>query len=105
MIAPQPVPFASAEEAWLWTCRALKRRRGDDVPQASGPARPCGPEDVLRVVDTLYRRRRIDAGHAQVMRYWAERGSAPPSDTGNGRLWQQAMDRLTPHLRDRGIIA
>jgi hypothetical protein len=71
-------------------------------------ARPCEPDDVVRCLDTLYRRRRIDLVHARILRIWGERGIAPnPGYTGercDARLWREAIDRLEWPLRVKGIV-
>lgn len=114
--APRPVhartvPFRSAEEAWFWTMSALvARREGARYVANQGVApRPCEPDDVIRCLDTLYRRRRIDLLHARVLRIWGERGTRPNSDYASERsdfqLWREALGRLEWLLRVKGIVA
>ena len=103
-------PFRSAEEAWFWTMKALMARRDGARYTANRGLvpRPCVPDDVVRCLDTLYRRRRIDLVHARILRIWGERGIAPnPSYTGercDARLWREAIDRLEWPLRVKGIV-
>jgi hypothetical protein len=102
------IPFADAVEAWFWTMRALVARRdgarrlgdGDDV------RRPCVPDDVIKALDTLYRRRRIDLVHARVLRIWGERQQEPDPTRhrGDWANWREAMTRLAFPLRERGIV-
>ncbi|WP_244560897.1 hypothetical protein [Azospirillum oryzae] len=49
-------PFAGAEEAWFWAVQAHDAKAaGARVVAGCGQvARPCEPQDVLRVVDRLY---------------------------------------------------
>ncbi|MFL1463134.1 hypothetical protein ACI6QG_13075 [Roseococcus sp. DSY-14] len=107
----QAVPFASAEEAWIWTMAALvARREGARITAGKGlVARPCEPDDVLKCLDRLYRQRRIEIAHARIMRIWGERGAAPDprhlSERGDSRLWREAMNRLEWPLRVKGIVA
>ncbi len=107
----QAVPFASAEEAWIWTMAALVARRdGARITAGKGLVnRPCEPDDVLKCLDRLYRQRRIEIAHARIMRIWGERGTAPnpryPSERGDARLWREAMNRLEWPLRVKGIVA
>ncbi len=102
-------PFRSAEQAWLWTMAALAARR-DGTSRSSGGSipRPCDPDDVIRCLDQLYQRRRIDLAHARVLRNWGERGTAPdmryPAERAEARLWGEAMERLEWPLRVRGIL-
>jgi hypothetical protein len=104
-------PFASAEEAWFWTMSALVARR-DGARLSAGKGnvqRPCEPDDVVKCLDRLYRQRRVELGHARIMRIWGERGTAPsplvPSERGDLRLWREAMDALDFPLRAKGIVA
>jgi hypothetical protein len=101
-------PFRSVEEAWFWTMASLMARRRD-CSHCRPPARVCVPEDVLRCLDTLYRRRRIDLTHVRIMRIWGERG-VPPNparvqDRCDWRLWREALGRLDWPLRVRGLVA
>jgi len=104
-------PFRSAEEAWFWTMAALiARRDGARYTANNGRVgRPCEPDDVVKCLDTLYRRRRIDLVHARIMRIWGERQTAPnPSYAGercDWRVWREALDRLEWPLRVKGIVA
>ena len=101
-------PFHSAEQAWFWTMGALVARR--EGSHGSGPrtARPCDPDDVVKCLDQLYRRRRVDLVHARILRIWGERGVAPnpayPLERGDWRLWREALDRLEWPLRVKGIV-
>ncbi len=71
-------------------------------------ARPCDPDDILKCLDQLYRRRRIDLVHARVMRIWGERGMAPSPtyarEQRNAGIWREAMERLEWPLRVKGIV-
>lgn len=104
-------PFRSAEEAWFWTLAALTaRREGARYTANRGLVRrPCDPDDVVKCLDTLYRRRRIDLVHARILRIWGERQMPPnPAFAGersDWRLWQEALGRLEWPLRIKGIVA
>ena len=112
-LKPQPrtQPFRSAEEAWLWTMAALKARRdGARYTANRGTfSRPCEPDDVVRALDALYRRRRIDLVHARILRNWGERQTPPnpayATERCDFRLWREALDRLEWPLRVKGIVA
>ena len=104
-------PFASAEEAWFWFARCAKARR-DGARFAGGPAswqRPCDPDDIRRTVLALYRRRAIGKIHvATLVRFGtAER---PPDMRREDEYafvapWDEALDRLAPPLKSKGIVA
>ena len=104
-------PFRCAEEAWFWTMTALVARRNGTKPTAGQGAtrRPCEPDDVVKCLDTLYRRRRIDLVHARILRIWGERQAEPnpanPRERCDWRLWREAMERLEWLLRMQGIVA
>jgi hypothetical protein len=103
-------PFRSAEEAWFWTMAALMaRREGARFTANKGRvSRPCEPDDVVKCLDVLYRRRRIDLVHARILRTWGERQAAPnPAlefQRCDWRLWREALDRLEWPLRVKGIV-
>jgi hypothetical protein len=103
-------PFRDAEEAWLWTMAALiARREGARYAANQGKVvRPCEPDDVVKCLDALYRRRRIDLVHARILRIWGERQASPnpaiASERCDWRLWREALDRLEWPLRVKGIV-
>jgi hypothetical protein len=103
-------PFRGVEDAWFWTMAALMARRdGARFTATNGlVARPCEPDDVVKCLDMLYRRRRIGLAHARIMRIWGERQTAPnPAYAGERcdcRLWREALDRLEWPLRIKGIV-
>jgi hypothetical protein len=69
----------------------------------------CTPAEVVKCLDTLYRRRRIDLHHVRVLRLWGHRGRAPdaanPMEKADWRTWREALDRLDWPLRSLGIIS
>ncbi len=105
---PPPEKFRDAEHAWFWTMGALVARREGANRAGSGTPRPCEPDDVLKCLDTLYRRRRIDLVHARILRIWGERQMAPNpahvGERGDHRVWREAMERLEWPLRVKGIV-
>jgi hypothetical protein len=107
---PITQPFRNADEAWFWTMAALRARRdGARYTANQGRVqRPCEPDDVVKCLDTLYRRRRIDLVHARILRIWGERQCAPnpahASERSDWRLWREALDRLEWPLRVKGIV-
>lgn len=109
--ALSPEPFRNAEEAWHWTMAALVARRDGARCRAGLGAkpRPCEPDDVVKCLDQLYRRRRIDLVHARVLRIWGERQSAPnpahATERCDWRIWREALERLEWPLRVKGIVA
>jgi hypothetical protein len=105
---PGQEAFPSVEEAWFWTIGAMRARHEGARGHGAIVARPCEPDDILRCLDRLYRNRRIDLSHARVLRIWGERRSAPEhrrAGCQDMQLWREAMDRLGPILRQKGIVA
>jgi hypothetical protein len=106
--APAGEPFRSAEQAWLWTMAALRARREGSGGGGGTTRRPCDPDDVVKCLDTLYRRRRIDLTHARVLRVWGERQIAPnpayAAERTEWKLWREALERLEWPLRVKGIV-
>ncbi len=103
-------PFDSVEAAWFWTMTALTARR-DGARSTAGLGkveRPCEPDDVVKCIDQLYRRRRIELLHVRVLRIWGERLSVPnplyAGERSDARLWREAISRLEWPLRMKGII-
>jgi hypothetical protein len=70
--------------------------------------RPREPDDVVKCLDGLYRRRRIDLVHARILRIWGERQASPnpafPVERCDWRLWREALERLEWPLRAKGIV-
>jgi hypothetical protein len=108
---PNAQPFDNAESAWLWTMAALiARREGARYTANKGLiTRPCDPDDVVKCLDGLYRRSRINLAHARILRIWGERQIAPSTavaaERNDHRLWSEALERLAWPLRIKGIIA
>ena len=100
-------PFATAAEAWFWTCRALEARR-EGTGGGFGVPRPCTPDDVPRWLDQLYRAKKITLEQARVLRRFGDADQAPdPGCAGEARaakLWAEAMRALAPLLRRAGVV-
>lgn len=103
--------FENAESAWFWFLAAQKAR-ADGARFTAGQAavpRPCEPIDILKVVDTLYRRRRLLMDHIQVLRHYGLRMCPPdrrrPKEARAYRLWQEALDRIEAVLVEKRIVA
>lgn len=106
----RPASFPDAQSAWLWTMAAMVARR-EASPRGvdgSGPPRTALPDDIVRCLDHLYRRRRIDLLHARILRRWGERGRRPNPGCARERcdaaIWDEAMERLQWPLRLKGIV-
>jgi hypothetical protein len=103
-------PFSSPAAAWFWAMRGLQARRDGAAWGVSNKA-PAGAEidDVVKVLDRLYRQRRITLEHARILRIYGERGTAPnesaTAERNDARLWREAMERMELPLQCKGIVA
>lgn len=104
-------PFDSAEEAWFWLHRAAMARaegaRLSGDPLAA--ARPCDPDDIVRVTRRLARAGRLTPDHLGALTRHGRRLTPPdarlPEEAADARLWSEALDRLSDPLRTKGIVA
>lgn len=103
-------PFSSTEEAWFWFVQAqLAKESGARIKMGQSPMpRPCEPIDVLRVLDRLYRQRRLLIDHIHVLKHYGLRQMAPDperiKEVRASVLWQEAMLRMAPVLIRKGIV-
>jgi hypothetical protein len=105
------VPFESVEEVWFWFITAQQARNdGARYVEGAGSIRqPCEPIDILKVLDSLYRKRRFLRDHLLVLRHYGRRCMAPdPRRVKEKRahhLWCEAFELIGPVLQEKGIIA
>ncbi len=103
-------PFVSAQEAWFWFI-AAQQAKNDGARYVAGAglyARPCEPLDILKVLDRLYRNRRLLRDHLLVLRHYGRR-HLPPDPTRakerrSYRLWCEALKRIEEVLIAKGIV-
>lgn len=103
-------PFANAEEAWFWFVRCHRARqdgaRFESIPGAK--VRPCDPDDLYRAVSSLSRRRKLTSEHLKVLGAYGlcERPPDPRrrEEERPARLWNEALDKLSTVLKNKGII-
>ncbi|HSK38648.1 MAG TPA: hypothetical protein VK943_02665 [Arenibaculum sp.] len=104
------IPFSNAEEAWFWFVRAHEAKAAGAriaAAQAEVP-RPCEPIDLMRVIDRLYRNRRLIRDHLHVLAHYGRRSAAPDPDRQREQracvLWREAFGLIEPVLRGKGIV-
>ena len=114
--SPRPVStvegmsFHTVEEAWMWSVQAtIARHEGARVVAGLGnTVRPCEPVDVMRVVSRLNRDGVLSDRHVSVLVRYGRRRSAPDArrrqEFHDARLWDDALDKVTGPLRERGIV-
>ena len=108
-VAVTGVPFASAEEAWFWFLQAQAARlEGAEMNRSALYPRPCEPIDIFKVVDRLYRNRRITIEHLRVLKHYGQRVMAPDPDRVKEirahALWTEALDIMEDVLVTKGIV-
>lgn len=87
-------PFTSAEEAWFWFIDAHEARHlgAKIVAGMATYPRPCEPVDIMKIVDRLYRQRRLLADHLRILIHYGQRRSPPdhrrPAEIKALVLWQ-----------------
>jgi hypothetical protein len=106
----QTVPFRDAEEAWFWFISA-QSARNDGARFVAGAGvypRPCEPLDILKVLDKLYRQRRLLRDHLLVLRHYGRRHMAPDprrvKEQRARKLWDEALERMQSILESKGIV-
>lgn len=104
------VPFTSAEEAWFWFIQAQMARADGAkiVAGASGIERPCEPVDIFRVMERLYRGRRLLMDHVMVLRHYGRKMVPPDARRAKecraATLWTEALERIEEVLISKGIV-
>lgn len=112
---PMPTPdtavlFHTPEEAWFWFMQANQARLdGARTKSREGSVcRPCEPVDILRILDRLYRTRRLMMDHLRVLRYYGLRQMPPEkwrrSEMKAATLWAEAMRALESPLIAKKIM-
>jgi hypothetical protein len=104
------VPFDTAEDAWFWFLQA-QEAHNEGARFTAGLSlipRACEPSDILKVVDRLYRNRRLVMDHILVLRHYGKRQLSPdPRRVKEVRafaLWKEALERIEPVLVRKGIV-
>lgn len=104
------LPFNTPEEVWFWFIEANQARLdGARYTAAKGNIRrPCEPVDILRILDRLYRTRRLMMDHFRVLRFYGVRQMRPElwrkSEARAATLWKEAMRALEPVFIAKGIM-
>lgn len=91
--------FPSAEYAWLWTCRSLRKAPG----AASKEKYPCTPEDILRIIGDLHYRSIIHEKHARILRIYGDKQQSPVSGADKS-MWDYAIRQIQRTLIKNGLV-
>lgn len=98
-------PFPDAEAAWFWcvqTSDAIHSGARLERGRATTP-RPCEAVDIQTVVLRLARQNVLSAAHVKALVTYGPHQTRPGHKI-PAVLWQQAMQRITPVLQQKGII-
>lgn len=104
------VPFESAVETWFWFIKAqeAKNEGARFTAGLSITPRNCEPTDILKILDNLYRNRRLVRDHLLVLRHYGRRQIPPDprriKEVRAHKLWKEALDRIEPVLVRKGIV-
>jgi hypothetical protein len=104
-------PFSHAAEAWFWFvhCQRVRREGARLQGGATVFRRPCDPDDIYCAIMRLHSRALVTSAHLRVLAAYGLRGSPPDTrcaeERSAARLWDEAIDRLSTPLREKGIIA
>ncbi|MBF0167681.1 MAG: hypothetical protein HQL45_08615 [Alphaproteobacteria bacterium] len=108
---PLTHPFETAEAAWFWYCQnQIARIEGAkfNSSEVSALPRPCDPDDVFTVVDRLYKAQTLQRKHLVVLGDYGMRLAPPVASFAHereaARVWTEAMVRLAPVLKAKGIV-
>lgn len=106
----QTTPFQSAEEAWFWFVQN-QLAKADGARIAAGMAlvhRPCEPVDIYKVMERLYRGRRLLMDHILVLRHYGRRLMSPDprrqKEIRAHGLWIEALERMEEVMVMKGIV-
>ena len=98
---PRGTPFVDAANAWWWTLDCLDARAENRRENAGlRIGRPCEPDDVVNALLRL----NLPATHARTIMAWGRKRDKPPPHTAARQYWDEVMARLTPVLREKGIV-
>ncbi|MEM1093590.1 MAG: hypothetical protein AAGJ10_03220, partial [Bacteroidota bacterium] len=95
---------------WFWfvQVQSAKAEGARLRSDASAIKRPCETNDILKIVDRLYRQRRLMRDHLKVLHHYGVRMMAPDKrrvkEMRAFDLWQEAMGRIEPILIRKGIV-
>ncbi len=103
-------PFEDVQQAWFWFINANQAKNdGAQIIAGEGLVqRPCEPNDILNILNRLYRNRRLLIDHLRVLRFYGVRMMPPdpyrPKEITASKLWDEAMDMLEEIFISKGIV-
>ncbi|MCT4574809.1 MAG: hypothetical protein OIF36_04470 [Alphaproteobacteria bacterium] len=102
--------FANGQEAWFWFMQANEAKivGAKCSPGMGAVSRPCEPEDIMNIINKLYRQRTLLIDHVRILAHYGKKLCAPNKDRYREQkactLWKEAMSKIEPILVNKGII-
>ena len=102
--------FDTTQEAWFWFMQANEAKRvgAKCSPGMGAVSRPCEPEDIMNIVNKLYRQRNLLIDHVRILAHYGKKLCAPNKDRYREQkactLWKEAIARIEPVFLQKGII-
>ena len=102
--------FNNTQEAWFWFMQANEAKRvgAKCSPGLGVVSRPCEPEDIMNIINKLYRQRSLLIDHVRILAHYGKKLCAPNSDRYREKkavtLWKEAMSKIEPVFLNKGII-
>jgi len=103
-------PFNDSQEAWFWFMQANEAKRigAKCSPGMGTVSRPCEPEDIMNIINKLYRQRHLLIDHVRILAHYGKRLYAPNKSRYREQkactLWREAMNKIEPIFLKKGII-
>lgn len=102
--------FNDTQEAWFWFMQANEAKiiGAKCSPGMGNVSRPCEPEDIMNIVNRLYRQRALLIDHVRILAHYGKKLCAPNVDRYREQkavtLWKEAMAKIEPVFMKKGII-
>jgi hypothetical protein len=102
--------FDNSQDAWFWFMQANEAKRvgAKCSPGLGAVSRPCEPEDIMNIVNKLYRQRSLLIDHVRILAHYGKKLCAPNDDRYREKkavtLWREAMAKIEPVFIKKGII-
>lgn len=103
-------PFNNSQEALFWFMQANEAKRigAKCSPGMGAVSRPCEPEDIMNVINKLYRQRTLLIDHVRILAHYGKKLCAPNKDRYREQkawtLWGEAISKIEPVFMKKGII-
>lgn len=103
-------PFNNTQEAWFWFMQANEAKviGAKCSPGMGVISRPCEPEDIMNIVNKLYRQRNLLIDHVRILAHYGKKLCAPNKNRYREQkactIWREAISKIEPVFMSKGII-